>query len=154
MAGGPPAPVPAASGTTEVVASVAAITPEQADVMAVWMLLSPRMPYALQEWPRLARVARAAGFAVRAWRDPRVPQDEWLAAVQAMGHEALRHAPPLPEAQARALGLLNHAPSSAVLRCGQAHPWPILGVMPDAAWRQLLLARAEALETLPCPPAR
>ncbi|MDO5086310.1 MAG: hypothetical protein Q4D74_01720 [Comamonadaceae bacterium] len=110
------------------------------------------MPYALQEWPRLARVAQSAGFAVRAWRDPRVPQAEWLAAVQASGHDDLRQTPVMHERYALALGLLNHAPSSVVLRCGQAHPWPILGVMPDAPWRQLLLARAAALKELACPP--
>lgn len=123
------------------------------EALAVWVLLSPRMPYALHEWPRLARAAQRAGFTVRAWRDPRVPPTEWLAAVQASGHDDLRQAPVMPERYAQALGLLNHAPSSIVVRCGQAHPWPILGVMPDASWQQLLLARAAALEEIACPPA-
>lgn len=112
---------------------------------AVRMVLSPRMPYALQEWRRMRRVAEAAGFAVSALRDPRVPDAEWQAAVRALDLAELARAAVLDEPTARALGVLHHAPSSIVERCGVRHPWPILGVMPDAAWRDLLRQRALAL---------
>lgn len=112
----------------------------------VRMLLSPRMPYALLEWRRMRRAAEGAGFEVRAERDPRVPPAEWRAAVQALGLAELAEAPALDEPTAAALGLLHHAPSSVVERCGVRHPWPILGVMPDAAWQALLRQRLAALE--------
>lgn len=112
----------------------------------VRMLLSPRMPYALLEWRRMRQAAEDAGFEVRAERDPRVPDAEWQAAVQALGLAELAGAPVLDEPTAAALGLLHHAPSSLVERCGRRHPWPVLGVMPDAAWRALLRQRLAALE--------
>lgn len=94
----------------------------------------------------MRRVAEAAGFEVLALRDPRVPDDEWLAAVRTLGLPELADAAVLEEPTAAALGLLHHAPSSIVERCGVRHRWPILGVMPDAAWRALLLQRAQALQ--------
>ncbi|MBK6868510.1 MAG: hypothetical protein IPG98_11520 [Burkholderiales bacterium] len=115
------------------------------------IVLSPRMPYALREWRRMAASARAAGFQVSAWRDPRVPEAEWQAAVGVAELPELRTAPILPMELAKACGVLNHAPATVLARCGHGHPWPILGVMPDAAWLQLLDARRIDLEQVPCP---
>ena len=114
------------------------------------MVLSPRMPYALQEWRRMAGVAREAGFHVVVFRDPRVAQDEWLQAVAAAGAMELTEAPALDPDTGRACQVLNHSPATIVVRCGGAHPWPILGAMPDAAWHGLLQARRTELEAVSC----
>lgn len=116
----------------------------------VHVLLSPRMPYALQEWPRMADAARQAGFAVVAYRDPRVPRNEWQAATQSQGLADLLDVPVLEEQIAAACGMLNHAPAAIVTRCGRTHAWPILGVMPVAAWRQVLQSRHNDLERQAC----
>jgi len=118
--------------------------------VAVLMVLSSRMPYALQEWPRMKRVAKRAGFIVLAARDSRVPSQEWAAAVSARDLFELRDVPVLDEQMGIDLGLLHHAPSSLVVRCGVWHPWPILGVMPDQAWVELLRHRAAQLRERPC----
>ncbi|MDO5626475.1 MAG: hypothetical protein Q4G71_17535 [Pseudomonadota bacterium] len=111
----------------------------------VMVLLSPRMVYALLEWPRMQRVAQEAGFAVKVWRDPRVPDAEWQEAVHASGQAEMLAAPPMPAPLATACGLLNHAPAAVVSWQGRVHPWPIQGVMPDAAWLAVLRARHQAL---------
>lgn len=116
----------------------------------VQMVLSPRMPYALQEWRRMAAVAREAGFQVASFRDPRVPEAEWQDAVAAAGLPELRQTPPLDLEAGQACQVLNHAPATIVARCGRAHAWPILGVMPDQMWLDLLNSRRAALKALPC----
>lgn len=116
----------------------------------VLMVLSPRMPFALQEWPRMRQAARASGFDVLALRDPRVPLDEWTDAVQAAGLPGLTGITPIDPASAARLGLLHHAPSSLVIQGGRAHPWPILGVMADAPWIGLLRQRRSQLEFAQC----
>lgn len=116
----------------------------------VWMVLSPRMPYALQEWPRMRQAARSIGFDVVALRDPRVPDLEWRAALEVADLPELVSAPPVDEVQAARLGVLNHAPASVVTYCGCWHPWPVLGVMPDQAWLTLLRARQADLSTESC----
>lgn len=118
------------------------------DVVAV--ILSPRMPYALQRWPAMAVVAREHGFQAIPLRDPRVPLDEWQAAVAAASLPGLRCIPALDLAVAVARGVLHHAPSSLVARCGHLHPWPILGVMPDTAWARLLMQRHASLGETAC----
>lgn len=117
---------------------------------AVMMVLSPRMPYALREWRRMRQAASDAGFEVLAMRDPRVPDAEWQAAVRALGLAELSEIPVLQEDLAVRLGVLHHAPSSIVTRCGIRHPWPILGVMPDSQWTYLLRQRAMVLGAGPC----
>lgn len=117
---------------------------------AVLVVLSPRMPYALQRWPAMEAKARGLGFTAHALRDPRVALAEWRAAVDAMALPALRCIPALELALARQLGVLHHAPSSLVAHCGHLHPWPILGVMPDDAWAQLLQHRRAQLEEQAC----
>lgn len=131
---------------------VAAPAPAALDTPILHMLLSPRMPYALLEWPRMQRLAQQQGLAVQPWRDPRVPLAEWQAASRAAGLPALAHIPAMHEARAALFGLLHHAPSSLVGRCTPApepacrwHPWPILGVMPNAHWLGLLQHRLDAL---------
>lgn len=114
------------------------------------MVLSPRMVYALKEWPRMQAVAQAAGFRVLALRDPRVPLDEWQAAVQTLGLHDAATLPPIPLPMAARCGLLNHMPSSLLVRCQRAHPWPVLGVMPDKAWRAVLRQRDEWLKEQAC----
>lgn len=116
----------------------------------VLIVLSPRMPYALQRWPAMQEQAQAVGFNVQPLRDPRIPLAEWQAAVAALGLPELRCVPRLSLPLARTLGLLHHAPSSVVGWCGRWHAWPILGVMPNAAWRRLLQLRRKNLEEAPC----
>lgn len=98
----------------------------------------------------MADAARQAGFAVVAYRDPRVPWDEWRAATQSQGLADLLDVPVLEEQMAAACGMLNHAPAAIMSCCGHTHPWPILGVMPMAAWRQVLQSRQADLERQAC----
>ncbi len=132
-------------------AGCAAALPAATGTPSVHVLLSPRMPYALKEWRRMADVARQAGFRVAAYRDPRVPLPEWRAAVSAEGLDALLTLAPLDLNSAQSCDMLNHAPTAVVARCGHVHPWPVRGVMPESAWRHVLAARLADLETLPCP---
>ena len=115
-----------------------------------WVVLSPRMPYALAEWPRMRRLAENAGFAMRPFRDPRVTDEEWARAIHAVGLTELSDADAMPADYSSKYGLLNHAPATLVWRCGQAHPWPILGVMPDTPWIEVLRARASWLKEQAC----
>ena len=115
------------------------------DTSTLLTVLSPRMVYALLEWPRMRDAAIAEGFQVVATRDPRVPDAEWRAAVQAAGLHELAAVPSIDAEAAARCGLLNHFPSSLVIRCGRTHPWPILGVMPERAWRSVLAQRRESL---------
>ena len=118
---------------------------------ALLVVLSPRMPYALREWRRMAGVAERAGFRVQAMRDPRVPLREWRQAVAVVGSDRLQGVPAVDESLAGTCGLLNHSPAALAGRCGVVHPWPILGVMPDDALLQVLRARFEALSEVKCP---
>jgi hypothetical protein len=111
----------------------------------VLIVLSPRMPYALQEWPRMRALAEQAGFQIRAFRDPGVPSSEWEAGLEAAGLPELQTAPVLDQQVAADCRLLNHAPSALVGRCDRWHAWPVLGVMPDAAWLAVLNERREAI---------
>ena len=120
--------------------------------LALVAVLSPRMPQALMEWPRMAAVARAEGFEVRAFRDPRVPLEEWQSASYAAELPSqYTDVPPLRLEIAQACQLLNHSPAMVVARCGRTHPWPIYGVMPDPGWKNVLRSRRVALAQLSCP---
>lgn len=109
------------------------------------MVLSPRMVYALKEWPRMRETARQAGFAVVSMRDPRLREEEWQAAVQALEQPDAANLAVLEDPHLFRLGVLNHAPTSVVAWKGRVHPWPIYGVMPDGAWRAVLAARLAQL---------
>jgi hypothetical protein len=113
---------------------------------AVLMVLSPRMVYALKEWRRMRDAAAMAGLSVVVSRDPRVGPQEWAGAVSAADVSELADIPVVEAEAAGGCGLLNHFPSALVGRCGRPHAWPILGVMPSAAWRSLLVDRREAVE--------
>lgn len=130
--------------------------PSAADSTTVMVLLSPRMVYALQEWPRMRHVAQQAGFAVSAWRDPRVSKDEWREAVLSLGLPEMVSVPVLPPSVAAPCGLLAHAPSALVAHRGRVHPWPVHGVMPDAQWLAVLRSREQWLrvreQTMPALP--
>lgn len=93
-----------------------------------------------------------AGFDVDMRLDPRVPVSEWVSAARALGDAELEHLPIIGVAEAATLSLLNHAPAASVALDGRAHPWPILGVMPNGAWVSLLEARLQALRHAPCLP--
>lgn len=110
------------------------------------VVLSPRMVYALREWPRLRDQAQAAGFDVRGLRDPRVPEAEWQSAVMAAGLPELATWPVPSLSSWPGTHVRNHWPMAWVRWQGCTHPWPILGVMPDAAWLQLLRERLEDLQ--------
>ena len=60
---------------------------------AVVVVLSPRMVYALIEWPRMREAAVAMGLRVVASRAPGLPEQEWAAAVEAAGQPELRSLP-------------------------------------------------------------
>ena len=120
------------------------------DEPTLLVVLSPRMPYALKEWPRMAAVAQQDGWRVQAFRDPGVPDDEWLAATELGDLRSWRTLPVMDLVAGQACGMLNHAPTALVARCGRVHPWPIWGVMPDAAWRHVLASRRADLEATPC----
>lgn len=122
----------------------------EASETAVLMVLSPRMPWALHEWPRMLQSAQQAGFDVRTMRDPRVPAPEWVAATRSAGLPELGCVPAIDMQQAIELRTLHHAPTSIVAHCGRLHPWPILGVMPDLAWVDLLQQRLAQLSEQPC----
>lgn len=133
-------------------AAVAQWVPPQRDrAPALLAVLSPRMVYALKEWPRMAAVARAQGFRLHVLRDARVPLQEWHEAVRAADLPDLRDIEALDEAAAAACQLANHWPAVLVMGCGQVHPWPVLGVMPDEAWRHVLQHRAVWLKEHACP---
>jgi len=91
-------------------------------------------------------VAADEGFCVIPARDPRVPQDEWRQAIGQAGLPELNAAPSLADLGVPQTLFFNHAPTSQVWRCGQAHPWPIFGVMTDVGWRRSLRARLTDLE--------
>ena len=114
-------------------------------------ILSPRTPYALKEWPRMASAAQRAGWHVVAFRDPRVPDAEWQAATATDDLQPWRGMLPMDLSVAQACRMLNHAPTVVLSRCGRVHPWPVWGVMPDAAWAHVLAARRADLEAQPCP---
>ena len=129
--------------------SGAAATVPSAPVLLT--VLSPRMAYALQEWPRMRQSALELGFRVVECRDPTVPLEEWRAAVAALGKPGWLP-PPLLLRQPAQAAWLNHAPTSIVMGAQGPHPWPIQGVMPDAPWRALLMARLADRRTLAPPP--
>lgn len=144
---GSPVPWPAREAVcTAEHASGDATHDTQAARAQLFVVLSPRMVYALREWPRLRDQAQAAGMDVHGMRDPLVPEAEWHAAVMAAGLPELAAWPAAnmtgwPGTQAR-----NHWPMAWVRWQGRTHPWPILGVMPDTAWVQLLRERQEDLQ--------
>jgi hypothetical protein len=104
------------------------------------------MVYALREWPRLRDQAQAAGFDVHGLRDPRVPEAEWQSAVMAAGLPELATWPVSSVTGWPGTPVRNHWPMAWVRWQGRTHPWPILGVMPDGAWLQLLRERQEDLQ--------
>jgi len=119
----------------------------------VVMALSPHMVYSFLEWRRMQAVAVDEGFCVIPARDPRVPKEEWLQAVNRANLPELRAAPSLADLGLSPAFFFNHAPISQVWRCGHAHPWPIFGVMTDIGWRRSLRARLADLERdAPCNP--
>lgn len=107
-------------------------------------VLSPRMVYSMTEWPRMQATAEAEGFEVIAWRSPLVPEAEWRSAVRQAGwaRDASR---PVPAACMAWLGRPNHFPYSRVIGTEGMHPWPIWGVLPEAAWVESLRCRRDAL---------
>ena len=114
---------------------------------AMLTVLSPRMVYALREWPRMKAAAQERGFEVIVRRDPQVPYDEWRAALLEADLPELGAVPAIEPELAASCGLLNHFPSTLVARCDHVHPWPVLGVMPSDMWQVVL---AQRLESLPC----
>lgn len=144
---GAPTPWPAREAVcTAVRASGDAALDSQAARAQLLVVLSPRMVYALREWPRLHDQAQAAGFDVHGVRDPRVPEAEWHSAVMAAGLSELAAWPAARLAGWPGTQVRNHWPAAWVRWRGRTHPWPILGVMPDAAWLQLLRQRLEDLQ--------
>ncbi|PKO30465.1 MAG: hypothetical protein CVU36_08595 [Betaproteobacteria bacterium HGW-Betaproteobacteria-9] len=113
----------------------------------VIMLLSPRMVYTLLEWTRMRQAAEALGYRVLSWKDPRVPEAEWRAALGSPAAtttdpEALLAMPPQCDSLWRGM---NHSPMSFVLLESHLHPWAVWGVMPEEAWSEALRFRVLAL---------
>ena len=117
----------------------------EGDQPTVVVVLSPRMPYALQEWPRMHAVAKKLGLRVVPLRAPGVSTEEWRDAVMVKGMRSLLGISAVDEPFAERRGLLNHTPAALVGRCGVVHAWPILGVMPDVAWVSVIRSRLAAL---------
>ena len=116
----------------------------------VSVLLSPRMPYAIPEWKRMAADAEREGFRTAVYRDPRVPEQEWREAVVRADAQDLLEVPVMDEPTAASCGLLNHTPAALVSRCHQVHPWPILGVMPKEGWLAVLRSRLSFFQPGAC----
>lgn len=118
--------------------------PTQATVA---MLLSPRMVYSLHEWPRMRAVAEESHFQVLALKDPRVPASEWDDALVASGLDGTdrQRLHDLPAECHSLWSRVDHLPYSLVFLDSSMHAWPILGVMPDTAWRDSLEFRRRAL---------
>jgi len=122
--------------------------PSDASEPVLVMLLSPRMVYSLLDGARLRQTAEALGYQVLSWKDPRVPESEWRAAL-ASPASTTTDPDALLAMPARCQSLwrnVNHSPTSFVLLGSQIHPWPVWGVMPDEAWREALLFRLLALQ--------
>ena len=94
----------------------------------------------------MRRAAQAAGFATVSLRDPRIGVREWQAATRAAGVPAALR---LRRLQSPALidqfGALNHFPIALVQSGQRRHPWPVLGVMSDAAFVSVLRQRLRQL---------
>lgn len=130
--------------------------PTDASKPVVIMLLSPRMVYSLLEWSRMRQAAEAIGYRVLSWKDPRVPDEEWRAAL-ASPASTLNDPYALHAMPARCQWLwrgVNHLPMSFVSLGSQLHPWPVWGVMPDEAWREALQFRWLALQRALVRPSR
>lgn len=144
---GAPVPWPAREAVCNAVrAGCDAAGDPQAARAQLLVVLSPRMVYALREWPRLRNQAQAAGFDVHGVRDPQVPEAEWQSAVTAAGLFELAAWPPARLDDWPGIQVRNHWPMAWVRWQGRTHPWPILGVMPDVSWLQLLRERLEDLQ--------
>ena len=121
--------------------------PTDASKPVVIMLLSPRMVYSLLEWARMRQTAEALGYRVLSWKDPRVPEAEWRAALGSPAAtttdpEALLAMPAQCDSLWRGM---NHSPMSFVLLESHLHPWAVWGVMPEEAWSEALRFRLLAL---------
>lgn len=121
----------------------------RSDQPVLVMLLSPRMVYTLQEWPRMKQVAEARGYRVLSWMDPRVPELEWQAARSVRFQDAALSIQAMPVACRPIWDHVNHSPMSLVLAGTRIHPWPVWGVMPDDPWREALQFRWQALREKP-----
>lgn len=112
----------------------------------VVMLLSPRMAYSLHEWPRMRAVAEESHFQVLALKDPRVPASEWDDALVASGLDSTdrQRLHDLPAECHSLWSRADHLPYSLVFLDSSVHTWPILGVMPNTAWRDSLEFRRRA----------
>ena len=111
-------------------------------------VLSPRMVYSLLEWPSMAQEAERLGFRVLAWRDPRVPEEEWrlTLASEVYLKVGAPNPSPMPADCLRQWAPIDHLPLVRVLLDGRLHRWPIWGVMTRDAWRASLLNRLETLK--------
>ncbi|HAX19647.1 MAG TPA: hypothetical protein DCY64_05115 [Hydrogenophaga sp.] len=122
-------------------------TSTDASKPVVVMLMSPRMVYSLLEWARMRQTAEALGYRVLSWKDPRVPEAEWRAALGSPAAtttdpEALLAMPAQCDSLWRGM---NHSPMSFVLLESHLHPWAVWGVMPEEAWSEALRFRLLAL---------
>ena len=110
-------------------------------------VLSPKMVYSMTEWPRMRAMAETEGFDVVAWRSHALSEREWEGATTRARWRAsdIDGVSAGPVACAAWLGSPNHFPYSLVIERGRAHPWPIWGVLPDAAWVESLRFRRRAL---------
>jgi hypothetical protein len=96
----------------------------------------------------MKQAAEILGYRVLTWKDPRVPEAEWRAALTSpaarMNDPDALHA--MPSNCPLIWHGVNHSPTSFVLLGSHIHPWPVWGVMPDEAWREALHFRWLALQ--------
>ena len=92
-------------------------------------------------------VAESEGFDVVVWRARTVSEHEWDdAGTRARWRTSdIARVSAEPAACGAWIGSPNHYPYSAVMVRGRVHPWPIWGVLPDAAWIESLQFRRSAL---------
>ncbi len=113
--------------------------PSASPLLDVW--LSPRMPMAMREWPRMHAVAREMGFEVRIHRDPQVGEAEWAGATAASAWPMTVLGAVMTSSLSKPV--VQHFPTAIITSAGSTtpHPWPLQGVMPNDAWRRQLQLR-------------
>jgi hypothetical protein len=106
-------------------------------------VVSPAMPYAMSEWPRLHQLAQALGFAIDLRYDSRTTTVQWQSAAASARWPAELIAATKPCTSSQAF---NHFPHVWVQSAGQTHESPVLGVMPNEAWQTALSLKASQLK--------
>lgn len=114
-------------------------------------VISPRMVYAMTEWPRMRRAALKEGYRVLAWRSSEAGDAEWRDASRRAGWDAADTAAVsrVPSGCVDWIGHPNHFPFVRVVDAHGKASWPIWGVLPDADWQESLRYRRGGVPSRP-----